>query len=45
MDSAKNGRWIIPFKKSDMVRVKILHDDGNDDDLANTIARHFPRNR
>ena len=22
MDSAKNGRWIIPFKKFGMVRVK-----------------------
>ena len=25
MDSAKNGRWIIPFKKFGMVRVNYLH--------------------
>ena len=24
MDSAKNARWIIPFKKFSMVRVNIL---------------------
>ena len=24
MDSAKNGRWIIPFKKFGMVRVNML---------------------
>ena len=25
MDSAKNGRWVIPFKTFDMVRVKIYY--------------------
>ena len=26
MDSAENGRWIIPFKKFGMIRVKLVLD-------------------